>query len=364
MINWLYSTQLLNNPALYWLYAAAGALAAYLLSAAALAVAGSRLRGREQLSPSTPRRALLALIESTRRWILFLLAIIIGLSVLDFDRNMDKWLGHLTFMLISLQIALWANRLIVVWLRTSMQSADKAVGNPVMLGILSWAMQFVIWMTLLMALLANMNVNITAFVASLGVGGVAVALALQNILGDLFASISIGIDKPFEVGEFIAFGDVLGTVVHVGVKSTRINSLSGEQLIISNSNLLKELVHNYSRMQQRRVVFGFRVPYDTTRGQMQEIVDRTKQFISELPETQLDRGHFLKFGEFGLEFEFVYYKLRPDYTAYCDTQQQINMKIMDLLEEMNLRFAIPARRIHVSDDGSGSDGVKLDAPGH
>jgi small-conductance mechanosensitive channel len=215
-----------------------------------------------------------------------------------------------------------------------------------MLGVLTWVVQFVIWVTLVLALLAEGGVQISAFVASLGVGGVAVALALQNVLGDLFASISIGLDKPFEVGEFIAFGTDLGTVTKVGVKTTRIASLSGEELAISNSNLLKNLIHNYTRMQERRVVFGFRVPYGTSRHDLQAIVDGARAAITNQEQTRLDRGHFRAFGDSGFEFEFVYYVLDPGYTLYCDIQQRINFDIMAVLEGLGVDFAVPARRLH------------------
>ncbi len=199
-----------------------------------------------------------------------------------------------------------------------------------------------------MFFLANVGVNITAFVTSLGIGGVAVALALQNILGDLFSSMAIGLDKPFEVGQFIAFGKVLGTVVHVGVKTTRINSLSGEQLVISNVNLLKELIHNYSRMVERRVVFGFRVPYGTSRERVAQIPGRVRVFIESEPQARFDRGHFANLGEYGPEFEFVYYVLDPGYTLYRDIQERVNLRIMELLEDLEVDFAVPARQVRIS----------------
>jgi small-conductance mechanosensitive channel len=199
--------------------------------------------------------------------------------------------------------------------------------------------------TFLLALLTNAGVNITAFVASLGIGGIAVALALQNILGDLFASVAIGLDKPFEPGEFIAFGADMGTVRHVGVKSTRIASLSGEQLAVSNSQLLNQLIHNYSRMPERRVVFGFTVPYDTTREQLREITERTNAVIEAAQPVRFDRGHFTGFGADGFTFEFVYYMLDSSYTLYRDVQQRINHEIMDVLDSLGVRFAVPARAV-------------------
>ncbi|MGH8115309.1 MAG: mechanosensitive ion channel family protein, partial [Rhodanobacteraceae bacterium] len=192
------------------------------------------------------------------------------------------------------------------------------------------------------------GVNMSAFVASLGVGGVAVALALQNVLGDLFASISIGLDKPFEVGEFIAFGSDLGTVTKVGIKSTRIQSLSGEELAISNSVLLKNLIHNYTRMKQRRVVFDFGLPFETPREKIPEVVDRVRAFIDAEKQTRFDRGTFIGFAESGLNFEFVYYVLDPSYNTFVEIQQRINLKMLDAWDEFGIEFAVPTRKMHVA----------------
>ncbi|MEO6030943.1 MAG: mechanosensitive ion channel family protein, partial [Burkholderiaceae bacterium] len=279
-----------------------------------------------------------------------LLAVLLAAGLLQFKPLTERLLGHASFALIGLQIALWANALIKLWLRNTQREPDEAPANPVLVGMLVWALQLVVWTVLLLAFLANIGVNVTTLVASLGIGGVAVALALQNILGDLFSSIAIGLDKPFEVGQFIAFSDVLGTVVHVGVKTTRIDSLSGEQLIISNSKLLDELVHNYSRMARRRVVFGFRVPYDTHPDNVEHIIAQVRGYIEAAQPTRFDRGHLANFGEYGLEFEFVYHVLDSDYTVYRDVQQQVNLQIMKLLRGMDVKFAVPARVLSMAQE--------------
>src|SRR6185312_9375626 len=190
----------------------------------------------------------------TRYWLVLLLALAIACKFLHTSAKASVWLEHLLFALCGLQLALWANALIRHWLLRTDDAGSKRI-SPVFLNMLTWAAQILVWSMLLLAFMA--------IVASLGVGGIAVALGLQNILGDLFASVAIGLDKPFEVGDAIAFDNDSGTVVDVGVKTTRIASTSGEQLVISNADLLKKLIHNNSRMSQRRVVFGFRVPYAT-----------------------------------------------------------------------------------------------------
>lgn len=348
MQEWLHDTVWLGNSAASWLYALAGAIVVYLLARTALTVVLGRLRRIDVRTAGTASRAASALqttLESTSNTLMLAAAVLLTIGALDLGARARPWIDNTLLAVIGLQLALWANALIGLWLRP--QTTAGARANVVMLGIVRWGAQLIVWTTLLMALLANAGIDITAFVASLGIGGIAVALGLQTVLGDLFSSISIGMDKPFEVGEFIAFGDNLGTVRHVGVKSTRIDSLRGEQLVISNSNLLGMLVHNYSRMPHRRVVFDFRIPYRTPTQKIRTIVDEVRTMFDAEEQARFDRGHMASFGEFGLRFEFVYYVLAADYTVYMDVQQRVNLKIIELMERLGVDFAVPARVLHV-----------------
>jgi small-conductance mechanosensitive channel len=217
--------------------------------------------------------------------------------------------------------------------------------------MMSWMLRALLWSVLLLAILANMGVNITAFVASLGVGGVAVALAVQSILSDLFASLAIGLDKPFEIGDFIVFGDVAGSIEHIGLKTTRIRSLSGEQIVCSNTELLKNTIHNYKRMSERRILFGFGVTYDASPEQLREIPQIVKQAVESAGNTRFDRAHFKQFGESSLDFEVVYYVTEPGYNVYMDIQQHINLDLMTALANNAVEFAFPTRTLHVVGDG-------------
>lgn len=352
--DWLHHGQWLGNPALAWVIAAAAALGGYLLAQTLAALIAARMR---RLAERTHRNgfAIAARVaEATRGWLLLLIAIVIALDFLHFGSTLEdikhaqRWLHLLTYALIGIQFAFWTSALLVAWLHRSTSDDDARAVNPVMLGVLTWTVQFVVWVTLVLALLAEGGVNITAFVASLGVGGVAVALALQNVLTDLFSSIAIGLDKPFEVGEFIAFGDELGTVTKVGIKSTRIQSLSGEELAVSNSVLLKNLIHNYSRRQERRIVFNFRLPFDTPRGKIPEAIARVRGFIEREKMTRFDRGYLSGFGDYGLDFEIVYYVLDPAYNVFVEIQQRINLAMLDAWHELEIEFAIPAQKLHAS----------------
>lgn len=355
MEHWLYHTEWLGNTTLAWVIAAGGALLGYIVAHSAAVILGRRLG---KLAQRTQRPGIViaaAVVKATRGWLLLLIAIAIALEFLHLGKtaadvkgaqHAQHYLQLATGTLVGIQLAFWACALVVAWLHKSARSNDSQPA-PVMLGVLTWAVQFVVWVTLVLAVLSADNVNISAFVASLGVGGVAVALALQNVLGDLFSSISIGLDKPFEVGEFIAFGSDLGTVTKVGIKSTRIQSLSGEELAISNSVLLKNLIHNYTRMKQRRVVFDFGLPFETPREKVPDVVDRVRTFIDAEKQTRFDRGTFVGFGESGLKFEFVYYVLDPSYNTFVEIQQRINLKMLDAWDEFGIEFAVPTRKMHV-----------------
>lgn len=357
MSDWLQHGEWLGNSAFAWVIAGAAALGGYAIVHVVAAIVAVRLR---KLAGRTHRNgfAIAARVaEATRGWLLLLIAIVIALDFLHFGDaaasagKTPRWtvqdgLHLVTYALVGIQVALWIIALVVAWLHRSTSEEDTRPVNPVMLGVLTWVVQFVVWVTLALALLAEGGVNITAFVASLGVGGVAVALALQNVLTDLFSSIAIGLDKPFEVGEFIAFGDELGTVTKVGIKSTRIQSLSGEELAVSNSVLLKNLIHNYSRRQERRIVFNFRLPFDTPREKIPEAIARVRGFIEREPLTRFDRGYLSGFGDYGLDFEIVYYVLDPAYNVFVEIQQRINLSMLDAWHELQIEFAIPVRKLH------------------
>jgi small-conductance mechanosensitive channel len=351
MEHWLLHNQWLGNSAFAWVVVGAIALFAYILAHGAATLLAARL---DKLAEHTRRPGVgiaATVVKATRGWLLMSIAIVMALDFLHFGtttaetEKVQGALYVLTWALAGIQIALWLNTLLVEWLRRP-AGGDA---NPVMLGVLTWGVQCVVWVTLSLVLLAQANVNITAFVASLGVGGVAVALALQNVLGDLFASVSIGLDKPFEVGDFIVFGAESGTVTRVGIKSTRIRSLSGEELSVSNSVLLKDVIHNYARMRERRVTFSFRLPFGTPRDRVPAVVERVRHLVESEKPVRFDRGWLIGFGEYGLDFEFVYYVLDPAYNTFVAIQQRINLAILDAWSELGVEFAIPAHKVRTDD---------------
>ncbi|MFH2137414.1 MAG: mechanosensitive ion channel family protein [Candidatus Omnitrophota bacterium] len=208
--------------------------------------------------------------------------------------------------------------------------------------------RIVVWGVGIVFLLDNMGFNVSAVIAGLGIGGIAVALAAQAVLGDLFSFFSIMFDRPFEIGDFIIIGDYMGAVENIGIKTTRIRSLGGEQLIFSNTDLTNSRVRNYKRMEQRRVVFSLGVTYQTTQAQVKEIPGIIKSIINGISDAKFDRAHFSAYGDFALKIEIVYYVIGADYNKYMDIQQEINLKIMQEFAKRSIEFAYPTQTLYVN----------------
>ncbi|PIW67370.1 MAG: mechanosensitive ion channel protein MscS, partial [Candidatus Omnitrophica bacterium CG12_big_fil_rev_8_21_14_0_65_42_8] len=206
----------------------------------------------------------------------------------------------------------------------------------------------IIWGLAIVFFLDNLGFKISAVIAGLGIGGVAVALAAQAVLGDLFSYFAILFDRPFEIGDFIITGDYLGTIEHIGVKTTRIRSLSGEQLIFSNTDLTNARVRNYKRMEQRRVVFKLGVTYQTASEKAKAIPGIIKDIIKNVKDTVFDRAHFFSYGDFALIFEIVYYVRGSDYNKYMDIQQEINFAIKERFEADGIEFAYPTQTLYIT----------------
>ncbi|MFZ5532922.1 MAG: mechanosensitive ion channel family protein [Pseudomonadota bacterium] len=288
------------------------------------------------------------ILAGTRRSVLLLLALFIGARAVELPAKVDAALTKLTAVALLLQVTLWAQRVFNVWLSRYEQRARHGDGgDATIVGLIGFVGRTAIWAIAVLMILDNLGFNITTLVASLGIGGVAIALAVQNVLADLFASLSIGLDKPFVVGDFIIVDDLMGTVEHVGLKTTRLRSLSGEQLVFSNGDLLKSRIRNYKRMYERRIVFTFGVVYDTPRETLARLAGEVRAIIEAQPKTRFDRAHFFRFGEFSLDFEVVYFVLDPDYNRYMDIQQAINLAIMARFEALEVGFAFPTSTLRV-----------------
>lgn len=334
--NWTF----LDIPVEQWIYALLVTTIVYFVASRAVGFLARRLGTWSEKTEGRFDDVISDAVSHTNRFLIFLAAILVGVSVMDLP---PKWAGRLPLgwtIVLGTQLALWANRAIHVSMRRYTASATTTT--------ITFLLRTLVWVTVVLTILANLGVNITAFVASLGIGGIAIALAVQNILSDLFASLSIALDKPFETGDFIISGDLLGTVEYIGIKTTRIRSLTGEQIVISNAELLRRMIRNYKSMNERRALFNFGITYQTPIDQVEALPGIVKGIIEGLPLTRFDRAHFTKFGSDSLEFEVVYYMQEPAYNTYADTQQQINLRLMRECEQRGIDFAYPTRTLHIA----------------
>ncbi|HSE66239.1 MAG TPA: mechanosensitive ion channel family protein [Gemmatimonadales bacterium] len=337
------------------------AIAALVAGSLAVALFGVRRFLLSRLGPWARRTdnavddLFVEVIRRTRGWFLVLLSLIAGASVLPLRPPVSGIIHVLTLVIVGLQAGLWLTTLgggvLRLWVGGT--SADGASAKAT-LGALRFLVHLVVWSGVTLLVLANLGVDVTALVAGLGVGGVAVALAVQNILGDLFASLSIVLDQPFAVGDFIIVDDLMGTVERVGLKTTRVRSLFGEQLVFSNANLLGARIRNYQRMQERRIVFSVGVTYQTPPDLLKAIPGLIKDCVVAAPMTRFDRAHFKEFGDFALQFETVYYVLTPDYNRYMDIQQEINLGLAERFAERGIEFAYPTQTLYLERSGAGA----------
>jgi small-conductance mechanosensitive channel len=205
-----------------------------------------------------------------------------------------------------------------------------------------------LWIGGVMFLLDNLGIDVTAAIAGLGITGIAVALAAQTMLKDTFAAFCIFIDKPFKVGDTISMGDLMGAVEYIGFKTTRIRSLSGEQIVFPNSTLTDNQVRNFKRMEQRRIVFKIGIVYQTSVDKVRETPGLIKAIIDTTPNTKFDRAHFISYGDFALIYEVVYYVLNPDYLVYVTAQQEINFRLMEEFAKRGIEFAYPTQQLYVT----------------
>ncbi|MBB5348678.1 mechanosensitive ion channel family protein [Desulfoprunum benzoelyticum] len=256
--------------------------------------------------------------------------------------------SHAVAVIVLIQLAVLSTHTVSFWVaHIRRQKIASDAGTVTTLTSVGFALRMLIWILLILIVLDNLGVDITALVAGLGITGIAVAMAMQNILGDLFASFSIVLDKPFVIGDFIVIDDCMGTVEHIGLKTTRVRSLSGEQLIFSNADLLKSRIRNYKRMYERRVVFSLGLVYRTPPEKLSQVPDIIRNAVEKHPQARFERAHFNEYGESALKFETVYWIANPDYNSYMDIHQAINLDIYRQFVEAEIEFAYPTQTVIV-----------------
>lgn len=356
MMDWLKSSQIYGNTFFEWIFAGILFVVVFLGFYIVKSVSKRRLGKWSHLVDSDFRDLLFNIVKSTSHFIIFIVALYLALLTLSFPAKAERFIQSFLTISILIQFIFWGNQLIDFGLRRFLRRRETAHGghDPAITTILPTAKflsRLALFLLVFLLALDNLGVNITALLAGLGVGGIAVALALQNILGDLFASLSIVLDKPFEVGDGIQVGERAGIVERIGLKTTRIRSVTGEQLIFSNANLLSSQIQNFRRMNERRQLFNIGIIYELPNETLKKIPGWLKDAVESLsPNVRFDRSHLKSFGDFAINFEVSYYVLSSEMKAAMDAQQEINFKILDIFERENISFAYPTQTVRPFQD--------------
>lgn len=274
-----------------------------------------------------------------------LLVIYAGLHYLDFSPRGEKILFTFTVVVVTFYIIRLIVSVLKLLLESRVSKQERGMEKVKQLRGVLVVINLLIWTVGCIFLFDNLGYDVTAIITGLGIGGIAVALAAQNILGDLFNYFVIFFDRPFEIGDAIQFEDKQGTVEYIGIKTTRLKSIGGELLIVANSDLTKSRVHNFRAMERRRIVFSIGVEYQTSVEQLKDIPKLLREIISEHQGVTFDRAHLLKLGDFSLNFEVVYFVDAPEFIQYADVHQQINFKIIEAFQKRGIEFAFPTQTV-------------------
>jgi small-conductance mechanosensitive channel len=290
----------------------------------------------------------------TKGFTLIVVAANLASRTLSLPLEAHTFIRIVTITALLVQAGFWGNALILHWLnRRVKRQMEMDAERATTLDVFGLIARIILWVVVALLVLDNLpNVQVNTLIASLGITGIAVALAVQNILGDLFASFSIVMDKPFVIGDYIIVDEYRGTVEHIGLKSTRIRSLTGEQLIFSNSDLLSSRVRNYKRMARRRILFNLGVTYQTSYEKIAAIPGMIREIIERQPEATVDRAHFHEYGDHSLNIEVVYWVENPEYLVYMDIQQAINLEIYRCFAENGIEFAYPTQTIFMQPENA------------
>jgi small-conductance mechanosensitive channel len=343
------STPFLGNTAQDWMIALAVALVVMALVRVAIRLILRRLKSVAAKTDTDVDDLIAELLGKTQFLFVVLVALYAGAVTLGLPAGIESRLSTVLILGFLIQGALWANGIINYlldgWAKRKFE-ADPTMSTA--LGAIGFLVRFGVWATFVMLALDNAGVDVGPLVASLGIGGVALALALQGVLGDLFASLSIIFDEPFVVGDSIQVGDLSGTVEHVGLKSTRVRALTGEQLVFSNSDLLSSRIRNYQHRQERRCAFTLGVTYQTSLENLEKIPGLVKEIIEALDNARFDRSFLQSFGDSAVNFDTVYYVSVPDFAVYAKAHHEMNLEIFRRFAEEGIEFAYPTQTLHIA----------------
>ncbi len=288
----------------------------------------------------------LQIASNTKLSFLMVLSLYAGMLTLNMPDSVQGMASKILVIAICWQAGIWTTAAALAWLASSRRGMSvEDFSRAGTMNVVAILVRLAIWSVVVLLTLDNLGIDITTLVAGLGIGGIAVALAVQNVLGDLLASLSITLDKPFEVGDLLFLDDFQGKVEQIGIKSTRLRSVTGEQIILANADLLKSRLRNFGRMSERRMVFKVGVVYETALAQLEQIPTYLRQIIDSLPATRFERCHLLRFGDSCLEYEASYYVLSANMADSLEAQHAINMAVLTRFAQAGITFAYPTRRI-------------------
>lgn len=298
------------------------------------------------------------IIESMSRFVVPILQWTIiywAIHLLDLSDRTEHFIQIGTSIIVTYFVLRLISSIVMLLLKSGVRKQERGEIKIKQLGGLMMIINVFIWFLGVVFLLSNWGIEVTPIIAGLGIGGIAIALAAQNILGDLFSYFVIFFDRPFEAGDFIIVDDKMGTIEYVGIKTTQIRALGGEQIIIGNSNLTNSRIHNYKRMVQRRIIFSLDVEYGTPMESLRKIAPMLKSIIQKHKLTTFDRAHFAYYKDWSLRFEVVYYVLSADFNTYMDIQHEINFEIYEEFEKQKINFAFPTQSMLIKREGGEAD---------
>tara|TARA_B100002051_G_scaffold274234_1_gene314883 strand:+ start:6656 stop:7768 length:1113 start_codon:yes stop_codon:yes gene_type:complete len=295
--------------------------------------------------------AVIGIVSSVRAWVYTLVSLYAALQVFEFGELTTKIITGIFLFAVVWQLIEMASSLIRFLARNFLEKDEDGDGqidpnSATASHLVTLMSKIVLWALGSLFVLSNLGIEVTSLIAGLGIGGVAIAFALQGVLSDLFASFSLYFDKPFRIGDFIVIGSDSGTVERIGIKTTRIRTLQGEELVVSNNELTTARVQNFKKMDERRIVTQFGITYETAQEKVHVIPKMVENIFADLDGGRFDRAHFTSFGDSALIFEVVYHVESSDYTEYLNIQQAFNFDLMKRFAEEGIEFAYPTQTIY------------------
>jgi small-conductance mechanosensitive channel len=303
-----------------------------------------RLAAFAEQSSNTIDDTVIRIIKSIKPGFFAYIAVFLGYQRLAFPDVVDTVAGGLLIIFIAYQVVI-ALQILIDYVIGKWQKEDD-IATSSAYGFLAGIVKVTLWIFAFIFVLSNFGINITTFIAGLGIGGIAIAFALQNILGDLFSSFAIYFDKPFVIGDTVQVGTFMGTVEKIGIKTTRIKSVQGEEIVFANQKLTSENIQNFGKMQERRNVMQFGILYETDVEKVKKVPDMVREIFALIEDTRLDRVHFKQLGDSALVFEVTYFVLKPEYAFLLDTMQEFNLALMERFQKEKIEFAYPTQLIY------------------